>query len=1113
MERMEESKIIQLGGLEIAQVEPKIRGRFNRDLLVNTYFEHTDLFSPAANKFLKEGKYCGEPFNSKKFNIFWQGEKERCVYGYTNPVTKLWIPGEYYFFLNYKQMKMVDYADKNKKMAKRIISFPRFWPIHYFFMQDWHLAKENGMNMAILKPRGTGFSELLSSIGTQKYTFEKETPVFFFVSNLRYLNKDGVLSKSWAQMDFLNESTERAFKHLRQVKNNDLHRKASKIDPETRTEKNTGGEIIGAVVDNPRKVRGARGWVNFEEGGSFPDLVDSWMTAKALAEESGVKFAMMLVWGCVRAGTKVWTHDGRYINVEDLQQEDGIIGYDGKGISKEPIIGLNPPQEKLCYRIELENGLSLECSEDHPLLWSNESLRPHGKSVPRKVKFIRADQVKPGEHLMVINEVPIFGTNEMRDARLIGLLIGDGNYSKGGSIKICGCDEEVLEFIEKNYNYHENREQYNVSDGRLFKDYNLRGLAPYLKQLGIYGQTKQDKRLPLNLHTYNKESIAELLGGYFDADGAVRNDLTRGVSIVLTSISKDLLEEVKTQLIKFGVHSTILTENPKGGFGEKKDDRHLVYRLYINRHTSILNFQKNIKLLCKHKQDKIDKSLTQVKKSVKNVENAEFIFDGSTGKGAYFINKKDLGGMQLYKILSVEYIGIHPIYNLNAGTTHTYLANNLVTANTGGEQGDGITGLEDIFTHPAVYDCLPFENCWEDAVLPNDHGFFFPAWASMTKYMDKWGNTDFALAQEYHNNERAKAQKGSNITMDKQIAEFPFNPSEALMRLSGNPFPVEKLQKQLRHVDSSPDLKGVLKIGELDIADGQIYFKLNPKLDPVNHYPHKSEDILEGAVTIYEAPLKDVHGKVPDNLYYIVADCFYVDTEQAVDWNSLGSYYVYKRSNSLFPSEDDILVAWYAGRPPRVKDFHRRVFMAARYYNAIVQTEIKGGGNDLLNYAKEHSFVNYCGDRPTVFNQDKEFKKVSGRQFFVQIEKSNKPELLQKLVDWLTKERSLGLDTEKARYVLNLERIYDRALLEELIKFNPNGNFDRISCLLVLMMIHQEAELQAIEATYKNDRNHLFSRNLFTGTPSSSQWTLAPDEMIMHKNLELHKTGTSDLIM
>lgn len=696
----------------IQDIPRKIRGKFCKDLLLNSFFEHTELFSPASNKFLKEGKYCGEVFNSKKYNIFWGEERERCIHGYYNPQTKLWIPGKYYFFLNYKQMRIIPEDQKGKKSAKRITSFPKFWPIHYFFSQDYMLAKEEGLNLAVIKPRDTGFSELLSSFGVHEYTFQTEDPVFYFVAIERYLNKDGVLSKAWDQLDFLNQHTERAFKHLRQYKDQDLHKRASFYDPISGVQIRTGGEIQGAVVDHPRKLRGARGYVNFEEFGSFPNGEDAWMTAKDLAQQGGVAFAMMCAWG------------------------------------------------------------------------------------------------------------------------------------------------------------------------------------------------------------------------------------------------------------------------------------------------------------------------------------------------------------------------------------------------TGGEQGPGIAGLEKIFLNPDLFDCLPFLNCWEtDGILPLDHGFFFPAWASRTKFMDKWGNTDFAKAKAALDEERERLSKGSQATKDKRVSEQPYTPSEALMRLQDNPFPIEKLQRQLRLIDSSPEIQGVLKVGEWEVEDGKVIFKLKSNLDPVDHYPHKTDGVLEGAFTMFEAPLKDEFGKVPANLYYIIADCFAVDTEQATDWNSLGAYYVYKKRNGLFPTEDDILVGWYAGRPPRVKDFHRRIFMAARAYQAIVQTEIKGGGQELLNYAKDHGFVEYCGERPTVFNQDKDFKKVSGRQFFVRIEENTKPERIQKLVDWLLTERNLRIDGDKTEYILNLERIYDRALLEELIKYNPNGNFDRISCLLVLMTIQQEAELQQIVDQTKQNRDHIFSRPLFQDHNTSNAYKLSLREM------------------
>lgn len=693
----------------IRDIDRKVMGKFNKDLLMNTYFEHTDLFSPAAELKRTTGKFCGEVFRSKKYNIYWGEQKERCIHGYTNPVTKVHIPGPLYFHLNFTQFKIL--LDPNKNVSKRITTFPRFWPIHYFFLQDYALAREEGKNMAILKPRGTGWSELMATLGAWYYTFQTEDPVFYFAANDGYLTKEGIINKVWDRVNFLNAETERAFKHLRQDTDKELHLRASFIDPVTQTEKKTGGDILARIIDNHNKVRGARGHIFFEEGGSFPNLVKAWMTCWALGEQGGTTFANMILWG------------------------------------------------------------------------------------------------------------------------------------------------------------------------------------------------------------------------------------------------------------------------------------------------------------------------------------------------------------------------------------------------TGGEQGPGIAGLEDIFRNPEPYKCLEFENCWEEITINRPHGFFFPVWAVMDRFMDKWGNTDFEKAKAFHDKERELKLRKSPHLMDKHIAEYPYTPSEALMRLQGNAFPVAQLQMQLMRVDTNRDIQGLLKHGTIDIKEGEPQFILDPKVRPIEKYPHSEEEGVEGAFTMFEAPLKDDTGKVPDNLYVIVADCFAVDTEQATDWNSLGAFYVYKRKNNLFPTEDDMFVGWYSGRPRRVKDFYRMIFLAARLYNATVFTEIKGGGQGLLDYAREHGFLNYCGERPSVFSKDRE-SRAANRQYFVRMEEDDKLTYILHAADWMLKERALRIEGDKTQYVLNLEKFYDRAFLEELIKFHIEGNFDRVSCLLVLMAVKQELEIKEVIEAIKEEPDHIFNRSLFSDHKSSKGYTLSPREIL-----------------
>jgi hypothetical protein len=194
-----------------------------------------------------------------------------------------------------------------------------------------------------------------------------------------------------------------------------------------------------------------------------------------------------------------------------------------------------------------------------------------------------------------------------------------------------------------------------------------------------------------------------------------------------------------------------------------------------------------------------------------------------------------------------------------------------------------------------------------------------------------------------------------------------------------------------------------------------------------------------------------------------------------------------------------MLVAWYSGRPKRGNDFHRILFYLARYYNAMVNSEILGGGQNILDYAKHHNLLHYCAYRPSIFNTDKDEVRTSQRPYFINMTKDLKKTTLQDLADWLLSERALKVENGETRYVLTLETVYDEALLEELIKFSQDGNFDRISALLVLMAIRREVEKHQVELSRRKNGGSIFSRPLFTDSLSNRANQLELSEMVAKK--------------
>ena len=163
----------------------------------------------------------------------------------------------------------------------------------------------------------------------------------------------------------------------------------------------------------------------------------------------------MVVFGCVCAGSKVWTNDGKLVNIEELNQSDGILGFDGNNCSKEEITYMQEIIKKPCYRITTNTGKYLECSDDHPILWSNSHYGSQPRTIIKgkrpfikKTKFVEAKNIKVGEQIAVIDEVPIFGDKKMWNPRLVGILIGDGTYGKDHSPRTSNCDIEINNYIE-----------------------------------------------------------------------------------------------------------------------------------------------------------------------------------------------------------------------------------------------------------------------------------------------------------------------------------------------------------------------------------------------------------------------------------------------------------------------------------------------------------------------------------------------------------------------------------------------------------------------------------------------------------------------------------------
>jgi hypothetical protein len=369
----------------------------------------------------------------------------------------------------------------------------------------------------------------------------------------------------------------------------------------------------------------------------------------------------------------------------------------------------------------------------------------------------------------------------------------------------------------------------------------------------------------------------------------------------------------------------------------------------------------------------------------------------------------------------------------------------MIAFGTGGEEGPGFDGMEELFYHPEAYDCLGFENDWDAGAMGTYCGFFVPIYKNLDGFIDNNGNSLVEEAMSYEEAQREKKKKGNDPkAFDQYIAEHPFTPQEATLQVTANVFDVASLKEQYNKVIAN-NLQAIGVSGEMYYdTHGKTNFRPNGSLKPITKFPHRKDDDLTGCVVVYEPPFKtEREGITPKNLYIICHDPY--AQGKSASATSLGSAYVIKVPNNI-SKPDDIIVASYVGRPQSQDEYNRNLFMLAEYYNAKIGFENDRG--EVIPYAKRFRKMHLLQEEFEMLDKRELRSKTVKRQYGMHMTEQRKAQGELYIRDWLVSGR--GVD-EDENVTLNMHKIYDPALLLELIKFNRTGNFDRAMSLMIGM--------------------------------------------------------------
>lgn len=399
----------------------------------------------------------------------------------------------------------------------------------------------------------------------------------------------------------------------------------------------------------------------------------------------------------------------------------------------------------------------------------------------------------------------------------------------------------------------------------------------------------------------------------------------------------------------------------------------------------------------------------------------------------------------------------------------------MIAFGTGGDEDSHFETLKDMFYNPDGYNCIGFDNIWDETPSDKKCGFFIPQYTNMDFrddagnriYMDNDGNTLRRKSVEYILAERRKVIENAtnSVAVDRYVAEHCITPQEACLEFGGNIFPKKELQEQLAKIRINKSLSNMKQVGDLVWeTDGSLKWVIKKHGD-ITHYPLKKDDDPTGSIVIWEHPMKDA----PIGLYILGVDPY--DHDQS-GTNSLGSTFVYKRFQN-FENYYDIIVAEYTGRPSTAEEYYENLRKLAVYYNGRIMYENERKGLFPYFTAKHCDYL--LADQPDIISDIVGNTKVQ-RKKGCHMNKQIKQWGEGLIKDWLNEEQAPGKK--------NLHNILSEPLLEELISYNDTGNFDRVMALMQVMIYREQLYNVKVKEKKKENKNRI----LFEGPIFTQEW-------------------------
>lgn len=374
----------------------------------------------------------------------------------------------------------------------------------------------------------------------------------------------------------------------------------------------------------------------------------------------------------------------------------------------------------------------------------------------------------------------------------------------------------------------------------------------------------------------------------------------------------------------------------------------------------------------------------------------------------------------------------------------------IVLVGTGGEEGNDFSSAMDMIYHPTGFFLRAFDNVWDKAGQSRGTSiFFFPAYVNRAGCYNNDGISDVTLAlfsiccdryiAKYHNPDPMQ------ITRTK--AEDPVTIQDAIMRRDGTKFPVAQITERIQEIDLNPNFYDNLLVGKLiQRSNGEVVFE--PTGDtPIRKFPTKDNKVA-GAVEIKELPVKGSGGKPMAGRY--IAGLDPIDDDQA---NTMSLVSIF-----ILDLWTDSIVAEWTGRLESADACYEVCRLLCIFYNAKCNYENNKKG--FYSYMKMRNCLQYLEEELEIVRakSNNKMEKLGNKLYGINASTPINNWGRDLLKDYMLKpivQVKNGEDDDEVT-IPNVMTWWNRALLEEARQWNPDGNFDRISAMGMLMLIRED---------------------------------------------------------